>query len=864
MLNRRSFLKGSAAVGAMSFAPINLLGAESKAVASGLVKNGEVVTGAHWGILKLTIKDGKVVKSEPFNAKQTKELKNDLQHYTPDLVYANRVKYPYVRKSFLENPLDNKPELRGKDEWVRVSWDKALKLVAEGLKRTYDEKGASGIFAGSYGWKSSGNVHNSRTLLHRFMNLTGGFVGSLGDYSTGASQVIMPHVVGSIEVYEQQTNLDLVLENTKVIVIWGANPIDTLKIAWTVTDGEGRAYMEKIKESKIKVICIDPRASNTVKFFEGKGDWIKPRPNTDVAMMMGMATYLIDKKLYDAEFMENYTVGFDKFKDYLMGKTDGVKKDSKWAEKICGVKASVIENLAKELRENLSLVMSGWGMQRAHHGEQPHWMLVTLCAMLGHIGKDGGGFGLSYHYSNGGVATTNAPIVGGVNANLVGMWDKGEFKGVVGATFDSNGHLVESKDNNNEKNTGQSWLAKTTDKAIPVARIADMLLNPGKTIDHNGKKITYSDIDYIYWVGGNPFVHHQDLKTLVKAWQKPKTIVVNEIYWTPTARMADILLPATSQYERDDISMSGDYSNMHIVPMKAAVAPVGESKDDFSIFAELIKVYGEYCVLSKGGKAKDAAALANKLYNAYCENQTPFEMIEKYYNAAKSSSSVEMPSFKDFWEANKALEFEASQDAYEFVRFKDFVEDPILNPLGTPSGLIEIYSETIEKMGYKDCKAHPTWMEPIEWLGMKEKSAEFHMISPHPTSRLHSQLCHTSLRETYAVNGHEPILINTKDAKAKGIKDGDLVEVYNARGKVIAGAIVSDDVMAGVVVLQEGGWYDPDNNGDCKYGCANVLTIDIPTSELANGNISHTALVNIKKFEGKAPEIVVFTEPVKA
>ncbi|MBT0882257.1 molybdopterin-dependent oxidoreductase [Campylobacter sp. 2018MI13] len=862
MLNRRSFLKGSAAVGAMSFAPINVLGAESKAVASGLVKNGEVVTGAHWGILKLTIKDGKVVKSEPFDANQTKNLKNDLQHYTSDLVYANRVKYPYVRKSFLENPLDNKPELRGKDEWVRVSWDKALKLVAESLKRTYDEKGANGIFAGSYGWKSSGNVHNSRILLHRFMNLTGGFVGSLGDYSTGASQVIMPHVVGSIEVYEQQTNLDLVLENTKVIVIWGANPIDTLKIAWTVTDGEGRAYMEKIKESKIKVICIDPRASSTVKFFEGKGEWLAPRPNTDVAMMMGMATYLIDNKLYDAEFMENYTIGFDKFSDYLMGKTDGVKKDSKWAENICGIKASVIENLAKELRENLSLVMSGWGMQRAHHGEQPHWMLVTLCAMLGHIGKDGGGFGLSYHYSNGGVATTNAPIVGGINASMNGLWDKGVFKGVKQGTFDKNGKFIPG--NSGAGENLPEWLSKTSDNEIPVARIADMLLNPGKTIDHNGKKITYSDIDFVYWVGGNPFVHHQDLKTLKKAWQKLKTVVVNEIYWTPTARMADILLPTTSQYERNDISMSGDYSNMHIVPMKAAVMPVEESKDDMQIFVELAKVYGTLCAISKGASEKDAAMLATKLVNAYTENQTPEQMIEKYYNAAKKSTSVEMPEFKEFWENNKALKFEASQDAYEFVRFKDFVEDPILNPLGTPSGLIEIYSETIEKMNYKDCKAHPMWFEPIEWLGMKEKSAEFHMISPHPTSRLHSQLCHTSLRETYAVNGHEPILINSEDAKAKGIKNGDLVEVFNARGKVIAGAVVSNDVLKGVVVLQEGGWYDPDDNNDCKYGCANVLTIDIPTSELANGNISHTALVNIKKFEGEKPEIVVFTEPVKA
>lgn len=854
-MKRRTFLKLGCASSSLALLPTNIFANSTK---NSILKNAQVNTAAHWGVLQLSVKNGKLVDSKPY---YKNKRYNDLQYYTQDLIYKNRIKYPYVRKSFLKNPNDNKPELRGKDEWVRVSWEDALKLVSKQLLKTRKTHGANGIFAGSYGWKSPGNIHNSRTLLHRFMNLTGGFVGSLGDYSTGASQVIMPHVVGSIEVYEQQTNYELVLENTKLLVIWGANPIDTLKIAWTVSDEQGLDYMQKIKDSNIKVICIDPYASTTVKFFD-KAQHIRPRPNTDTAIMLAMMTYLYENNLYDKEFIENYTVGFEKFLPYLLGKNDGIKKDITWASKISGVDEQTLIELTKSLKNNLSLIMSGWGMQRAHHGEQPHWAMVTLCAMLGHIGKAGGGFGLSYHYSNGGVATTNAPVVGGVNANLVGKWSNDEFLGIMGAKFDSNGHLIQGDEDESIKNTGQSWLAKTSDAAIPVARIADMLLNPNKTIEHNGKKITYSDIDFIYWVGGNPFVHHQDLKALRKAWQKPSTIVMNEIYWTPSAKMADIVLPVTSLYERDDISMSGDYSNYSIVPMKPAVNKYEESKDDIEIFYELLKYYAFYFSTQNNKDENYAATLAKKLQNAYLDNaKNSFELVEKYYSQALARTSLELPNFQAFWQENKALEFEATQDSFEFVRFADFIDDPILNPLGTPSGLIEIYSTTIEKMNYDDCKAHPMWFEPIEYLANTSNPSSFHLLSPHPSHRLHSQLCHTSLKDTYTIKGHEPCLMNPEDAKELNIKDGDLIELSNERGSVIAGAKLDEGVLNKVVVLAEGAWYDPDENGNCKYGCPNVLTLDLPTSKLANGNISHTALVNVKKYTGKKVKITAFTPP---
>ena len=819
---RRSVLKLAVLFAAVPF--IDAVTNRGKLLAAGtvatfsttLVKNGEILTAAHWGMLKLTIKDGKIIKSEPYQ--KVSEIENSLQYHTQDLVYAkDRIKYPMVRKSYLKDPSNPKPHLRGSEEWVKVSYDEAIKLISTQLKKTREDKGVEGVFAGSYGWKSSGNMHNSRILLHRFMTATGGFVGTAGDYSTGASQVIMPHVLGTIEVYEQQTSWPIVLEHSKVVVIWGANPLATLKIAWTSNDEYGLHYFEKLKKSGKKIICIDPIKTETCDYLNAQ--WIAPVPNTDVALMMGIAHTLIETNKFDKNFLEEYTEGFEQFKDYLVGKDDKIAKDASWASKITGIDVETIKELANVFFDNRTMLMSGWGMQRAHHGEQPHWMLVTLASILGQIGLPGGGFGLSYHYSNGGSPTTKGAIIGGMTASSTAS-----------------------------AGTGQSWLQKTTAFSFPVARIADALLNPGKKIDFNGKVITYPDIEFIYWVGGNPVVHHQDTNTLVKALKKPRTIVVHEAFWTPTARMADIVMPVTTSYERNDITMTGDYSNLNIVPMKQAVEKQFEARDDYQIFSDLAKEFGAF--------------------EQFTQNKTDVQWIEEFYTKAYDQgvkSNIKMPNFREFWSKNQPITFEVPFENTQFVRYAEFREDPILNPLGTPSGKIEIYSKTIEKMNYEDCPAHPTWMEPIEWLGMEKKNAEFAMVSPHPSHRLHSQLSNTSLRAKYAVNNREPIWINTKDAKAKGIKNGDLVRVFNERGQILTGAIVTDSIKEGVVKVDEGAWYAPAEPGVegsiCTNGSPNVLTIDIPSSKLANGNISHTALVNIEKFKGKAPALNIFEQP---
>lgn len=829
-MKRRNFLKLGAAVSALPLIPSSMLAADKL---TALKKNGEILTAARWGILKASVKNGKIVKSAPW--KITSKIPNTLQNTMADLVYNTRVKAPMVRKSYLADPDNPKPELRGLDEWVEVKYEDAIKLVARELKKTREQKGADSVFAGSYGWQSTGNMHVSRTLLHRFMNLSGGFTGVTGDYSTGAAQVIMPHVTGSNQVYEQQTSWPVVLENSKVVVFWGLNPISTLRVAWTSSDEQGFKYFEQLKNSDKEIIIIDPIKTVSGKYFEGKARWIAPRPNTDVAMMLGMAQHLYSQGKYDKEFLQNYTVGFEKFVPYLTGQSDGVAKTPEWASEICGIGADVIKELAIKFYENRTMIMAGWGIQRAHHGEQAHWMIVTLCAMLGQIGLAGGGFGFSYHYANGGAPTCAGGVIGGMNAASVGVVKDGKFLGLA-------------QDQKQGGEAAQAWLVNTAKVAFPLARIADALLNPGKTIDANGAKITYPKIDFIYWVGGNPIVHHQDTNTNIKAWRKPRTIVVNEIYWTPTAKMADIVFPTTTEYERNDITMSGDYSNMHIIPMKQVVAKQYGAKDDYQIFTDLCKAYADGLaeVYTDGGK-------------------TEMDWIKEFYEGAASTVNantalgIQMPSFEQWWEKNEPTEFYETPESAAYVSFEDFRNDPVLEALGTPSGLIEIYSDAIAAMNYKDCGAHPMWFEPVEWLGMKDKPAKFHLLSLHPYDRLHSQQGNTSNRKRYAVADREPVLINTEDAKELGIKQGDLVRVYNARGEILAGANVSGDIMRGVVQIFEGAWYDPNAEGLCKNGNPNVLTIDLPTSELANGNIAHTALVNIELYKHKAGEDIKLT-----
>ncbi|TKA95564.1 trimethylamine-N-oxide reductase TorA [Cereibacter changlensis] len=810
-LSRRRFLQTAAATGCLGLAAGPLFPR-----AAGAQTPKGVISGSHWGVFRAEVRDGRAVAFTPWEGDPTpsKQLPGVL-----DSIYSpTRIKYPMVRRAWLEQGPGADPDGRGSGDFVRVSWEKALDLVAAELVRVREQHGATAIFGGSYGWKSPGKLHNCRTLLRRMLKLNGGFTTSSGDYSTGAAQVILPHVVGSIEVYEQCTSWQNVAEHTELMVFWGANPLNTSQISWQVADHGAFPGIDGLKQAKTKVICIDPIRTETCAALDG--EWLAPRPQTDVALMLGIAHTLQAEGLHDQAFLDKYTSGFELFLPYLTGESDGVPKSADWAAAICGLSAETIRDLARRFAGNRTMLALGYSTQRQHHGEQAPWMLVTLAAMLGQIGLPGGGYGLSYHYASGGAPTHAAPV--------------------LPAITDSPGQSAAG---------GAEWLTGSGDASIPVSRLVETLLNPGAEMDFNGSKITLPLIKLAYWAGGNPFSHHQDRNEMLRAWRNLETFIVHDFQWTASARHADIVLPATTSYERNDIEQVGDYAMSHIVAMKQIIEPQHEARSDYDIFAGIAERWG-------------------RRYD-FTEGKTEMEWIRGFYEAAKIESrarGMEMPVFDVFWDSNEPLAFPLSDTERNFVRHAAFRADPLLNALGTPSGRIEIFSRNVEKMGYDDCPPHPTWMEPVERLGGPTTRYPLHVATNHPIHRLHSQLCGTELRKLYEVAGREPCWMNPQDAAARGLQDGDVVRVFNDRGQILAGVVVTDVIRPGVIRISEGGWFDPADAREagslCKYGDVNTLTTGIGTSRLSQGNCGQTAMAEVEKFEGVPPAVTVFSEPV--
>ena len=771
-----------------------------------MTTHNPVLTAAHWGPI-LVETDGKNVLSSR-GALPTSHP-NSLQSAVRDQVHSKtRVRYPMVRKGFLASPAQPQG-VRGQDEFVRVSWDDALALIHTQHQRIRDSWGPSSIFAGSYGWRSNGVLHKSATLLQRYMALGGGYTGHLGDYSTGAAQAIMPYVVGGSEVYQQQTSWPVILEHSEVVVLWSANPLNTLKIAWNASDEQGIPYFDALRNSGKRLICIDPVRSERDAFSGDKMEWIAPHMGTDVALMLGIAHTLVENGWHDEAFLARCTTGYAVFSDYLLGVSDGIGKTAEWAADICGVPAAKIRELAELFHKNTTMLMAVWGMQRQQYGEQKHWMIVTLAAMLGHIGTPGGGFGLSYHFANGGNPTRRSAVLASMQASLQGGTDAVE--------------------------------------KIPVARIVEALENPCAPYQHNGMDRHFPDIRFIWWAGGANFTHHQDTNRLIRAWQKPELVVISECFWTAAAKHADIVLPATTSFERNDLTMTGDYSNQHLVPMKQVVPPQGEARNDFDVFAELSERW------EAGG------------YQRFTEGKSELEWLETFYTIAGqrgASQQVTLPPFSEFWAANQLIEMPDNPANAQFIRFADFRRDPDTHPLKTDSGKIEIYSQRIAGYGYADCPGHPMWLEPDEWHGNAEPE-QLQIVSAHPAHRLHSQLNYSHLRERYAVANREPVTIHPQDAQARGIREGDTVRIWNHRGQILVGAVVTDGIKPGVICIHEGAWPDLDSaaGGICKNGAVNVLTKDLPSSRLGNGCAGNTALAWMEKYSGPALTLTAFDPP---
>ena len=291
--------------------------------------------------------------------------------------------------------------------------------------------------------------------------------------------------------------------------------------------------------------------------------------------------------------------------------------------------------------------------------------------------------------------------------------------------------------------------------------MADCLLAPGEHYDFNGRTAEFPDLRLVYWAGGNPFHHHQDINRLRRGWARPETIIVHEPWWTATARHADIVLPVTTALERNDIGSAP--RDPYVIAMRQAIAPVGEARDDFVIFRDLARRLGAEESYTEG---RDEMGWLRHLYQMFRDGA--------------QTNQASLPDFDGFWR-DGWIEIPRKSD--EHVMFADFRADPDANKLRTESGRIELYSERIAGFGYDNCPGHATWLAPYEWLGGDAASDyPLHLVSSQPQQRLHSQLDPGPVSGESKVAGREPVLIHPFDAAERGIKDGDLVRLFNARG----------------------------------------------------------------------------------
>lgn len=754
----------------------------------------QVPTAGHFGTY-LAETDGRTVRALTPNP--IDEDPSPIGTGVPSTLRAkSRLTQPMVRRGYLENG-PGSGESRGDDTYVPVSWEKAIELVGSEIDRVRTHYGNSAIYGGSYGWGSAGRFHHPQSQIHRFLNLAGGYTASVESYSSAAMQVILRRVAGGYPAaLSSNPTWDEIGEHRSLVLAFGG-----LAARNSQVNGGGIGShinvlgQRRAREAGAEFVVLSPRKTDGDDALEAQ--WFPIVPGTDVAVMLAIAFTIVEAGRHDRNFLDRFTVGWDRFEQYLLGRTDGTPKTPEWASSISGLEAEDIRGLARRTFGRRTVVATSYSLQRADHGEQVPWMALTLAAITGDLGLPGGGFGCAL----GALHQLGVPT-----------------NGFRPAAFDQG--------------------IRRSGDFIPVARIADMLLNPGEEFDYDGSRYRYPDVKLVYWAGGNPFHHHQDLNKLVRAWQRPDTIIVHEHFANPLARHADIVLPAATWLERNDFAAGADGFISAIVK---AAEPPGDVLTDYEIFARVAERLGFGAEFTEGRTADEWVA-------------------ELYRRTRESTSAVgaHVPTWNELLSAGgvaPAPVIDPGIPPYRALR-----EDPSAHPLATPSGRFEIYSETVASFDYDDCPGHPTWLPPREWLGSTAADRfPLHLISGQPERRLHSQFDNGEYSRAGKIHGREPVAISRSDAAARSIENGDIVRIFDDRGQCLAGVVIDDGIRPGVIALSTGAWYDPaDPGGLDVHGNPNVLTPDRGTSRLAQGPSAHSTLVQVERFDGPLPPVRAF------
>ena len=708
--------------------------------------------------LRIHIKDGVItrIEGDDFDDPE-KQLRACLRGraYRHWIHHPDRLKYPLKRVGE-----------RGRGEFERISWDEAMDTIVRELKRVKEAYGNKAIWFSGGG--HLGALHTAGTLA-RALSLFGGYTTHYGNISSEGAVYAVMSSYGDVMVGHGREDL----KNARLIIMWGWDPVRMIS-------GTDCVYnLMKAKEGGTKIITIDPRLTHSGATYAD--EWIPIIPGTDVAMMVSMAYVMIKENLHDQAFLDKYTVGFDKFKEYVTGVEDGIEKTPEWASEICGVPARRIEDLAREYATTKpACLMDCQGPARAAQGEQYNRAAIVLTVMTGNIGKPGGsacgglmGIPFGHMFRSGGIPGIRNPAEAGGPS--------------IRGTLDVNLRLV---------------------RRVHVNKVFDAFLK--------GTAGGYpADIKMAWFAGGNIMNQRGNINKGDRAMKALEFIISQDLFLTPTARYADIVLPVASFAEKNDLTRPWP-SGPYFTYINQSIERMGECKTDW----EIGNMLGE-----KLGFEDFNAHTEDEWLRIFVETNTEYAQYIKDYDEFKRDG-IHRLEMKE-----------------PYVAFRKQIEDPENNPFNTPSGKIEIFSQRLADLNHPECPPVPKYITKAEdRTDPLIEKYPLQLLSPHPRVRAHSTLQHVDWLEE--VEPHA-VWINPVDAEARGIRDGDAVYVFNDRGKLAINAWVTRRIIPGVVSIYEGAWYNPDDEGICRGGCVNVLTNDAYSP--GGAAALKTALVQITK-----------------
>jgi len=717
--------------------------------------------------------------------------------YRARLYSPERLLYPMMRVG-----------ARGEGKFKRVSWDEALDHIARKMVDLKAKYGPTAICDQAYAGTSYGVLHKSdqiEGLLARFLGMFGCRTSSWSVPSYQGTTFSSRMTFGTIN----DGNEDDTFAHSKLIIMWGWNP------AYTFHGGNTFYYMRLAKQRGCKFVLVDPQYTDSAATYDAW--WIPIKPNTDAAMMAGMAYHIFSNQLQDQQFIDQFVQGMDagtmpeefkdkeNFKDYILGKYDQTPKTPEWAAEICGVPAADIRKLAELYAQTKPAALkASWAPGRNAYGEQYNRMAAALQAMTGNIGILGGcaeGVGKAWHAES-----------------VAYPYDEYANKWWGSIKSDRWAHCVLNYPNVKREEVGLWPRDDELDGQIP-------------------------NIKAIWWHGSDWFNQLTNINKMIAAVQKLELVVCADSTITPSGLWADVLLPVATHFERHDVALPW-YKGHYYIHRPKTIEPMGESRTDFQIFTELAyRLEKLDPTLKDFGKRYNPRA--DRSYFANPDKADEAYLAAWWKNRVQKHQGVTMS-----WAEFKKRGVYKFKLAKPLIAFEEQIKQG--EPFETASGKIEILSGRLAKVtdwtktqyGYP-IPYIPKWIEPFESLNHpKVKDFPFHMITPHPRWRTHSIFHNIPwLRETY----QQEMTMSAKDAARLGITTGDIVEVWNERGKCVVPAYVTERCMPGVVVLFEGAWMDLDGKGVDRAGNPDFLTLDEPSP--AGAFAYNTILCNVKKTD---------------